>query len=162
MTAVTTTVTSRPFPGVPGVAHRVGPTTRPGQRRPATTHAGERQPRRVSRAAYVRRRLSVAVVAVGLVLVTAQAGAALGGSSPEAPGRAPTASVSGASVSGATVSDSAGAESAVSVVVRPGDSLWSLAERLAPDSDPRVVVDALRDARHGAPLLVGETVRWDG
>ena len=147
MTAVTTTVTSRPFPGVPGVAHRVGPTTRPGQRRSATTHAGERRPRRVSRAAYVRRRLSVAVVAVGLVLVTAQAGAALGGSSPEAPGRAPTAPV---------------VDAAASTVVRPGDSLWSLAERLAPDSDPRVVVDALRDARRGAPLLVGETVRWDG
>jgi hypothetical protein len=147
MAAVTITVSSRPSRGVPGVAGRVvGPTTHPRRRRSVTTHAGERTPRRVSRAVYVRRRLSVAVLAVGLVLVTAQAGAALGGSSPEAPGRAPTAE---------------SVDTAVSTVVRPGDSLWSLAQRLAPDDDPRVVVDELRDARHGRPLLVGETVRWD-
>ena len=97
--------------------------------------------RRVSRATYVRRRLSVVGLAVGLVLVTAQAGAALGGSSPDAPGRAPTVA---------------------STVVREGDSLWSVAERLAPGDDPRPVVDALREARHGDPLLVGETVRWGG
>ncbi|MFI5047087.1 MAG: LysM peptidoglycan-binding domain-containing protein [Acidimicrobiia bacterium] len=100
----------------------------------------------MSRAAYVRRRLSVAVLAVGLVLVTAQAGVALGGSSP-APGRAPTAP--------------AAQDQGVSTVVQPGDSLWSLARRLAPEQDPRPVVDALRAARHGRPLLVGETVRWD-
>ena len=101
----------------------------------------------MSRAAYVRRRLSVAVLAAGMVLVTAQAGVALGGSSP-APERAPTAPAT--------------QEHVTSTLVRPGDSLWSLAERLAPDQDPRPVVDALRAARHGQPLLVGETVRWDG
>jgi len=104
--------------------------------------AGRAQPRRrVRRATYVRRRLSVVGLAVGLVLVTAQAGAALGGSSPDTPGRAPTVA---------------------STVVHQGDSLWSVAERLAPGDDPRPVVDALREARHGAPLLVGETVRWGG
>jgi hypothetical protein len=96
---------------------------------------------------YVRRRLSAAVLAAGLVLVTAQAGAALGGSSPEAPGRAPTARVE---------------EPVASTVVEPGDSLWSLARRLAPHDDPRPVVDELRAARRGRPLLVGETVRWAG
>ena len=141
MAAVTITVSSKPSRGVPGVAGRVGPTTRPHPRRPATTHAGRRSPRRVSRAVYVRRRLSVAVLAAGLVLVTAQAGAALGGSTHEAPGRAP-----------------AFAE----VTVRPGDSLWTVAERLAPGEDPRPVVDALAQARRGAPLLPGETVRWAG
>jgi hypothetical protein len=115
--------------------------------RPAVAAGRARPRRRVSRAAYVRRRLSVAGLAVGLVFVTAQAGVALGGSSPEAPGRAPAASPT-------TV--------AASTVVRPGDSLWSVAERLAPGADPRPVVDALRDARDGAPLLVGETVRWAG
>jgi hypothetical protein len=107
----------------------------------------------VSRAVYVRRRLSVAVLAVGLVLVTAQAGAALGGSSPDVPGRAPTAEAhdTSASTAGGTAT-----------VVRPGDSLWSVAQRLAPDDDPRIVVDELRAARHDRPLLVGETVRWDG
>jgi len=157
MAAVTITVSSRPFRGMPGVAHREGPTTRPCPPRPGITVTGARPPRRVSRAAYVRRRLSVAVLAVGLVLVTAQAGAALGGSSPEAPGRAPT--VAAASGSAAAVGP---ADSVASTVVRPGDSLWSLAERLVPGEDPRPVVDELRAARHGRPLLVGETVRWDG
>jgi hypothetical protein len=46
------------------------------------------------------------------------------------------------------------------VIVRPGDSLWSLARRFAPGEDPRPVVDALAEARHGAPLLPGERVEW--
>jgi hypothetical protein len=46
--------------------------------------------------------------------------------------------------------------------VRPGDSLWSVANRLAPGSDPRPVVDALAQARDGAPLVPGETVEWGG
>jgi hypothetical protein len=47
-------------------------------------------------------------------------------------------------------------------VVRPGDSLWSVASRLAPDSDPRPVVDALAEARHGTVLVPGEIIEWDG
>jgi hypothetical protein len=47
-------------------------------------------------------------------------------------------------------------------VVRPGDSLWSVASRLAPGSDPRPVVDALAEARHGTGLVPGETIAWDG
>jgi Tfp pilus assembly protein FimV len=41
-------------------------------------------------------------------------------------------------------------------VVRPGDTLWSIAAAIAPDSDPRPVVDALRDANGGPELQVGE------
>lgn len=96
---------------------------------------------RVSRATYLRRRLATAVIAIVVVLVTAQAGAALGSSTHEAPGRAPAFAAT---------------------VVKPGDSLWSVAERLAPDEDPRPIVDALAEARRGAPLLPGETLRWNG
>jgi Tfp pilus assembly protein FimV len=81
-----------------------------------------------------------------LVLVMAQAGAALGGSSHASPERRPAAVHT----------------SARSTVVRPGDSLWSLASRLAPGSDPRPVVDALAAARHGTVLVPGETIEWDG
>jgi hypothetical protein len=95
----------------------------------------------VGRATYLRRRLAAAVLVLAVVLVTAQAGAALGGSGPQAPGRAPAVA---------------------EVVVRPGDSLWSLAQRLAPGEDPRPVVDALVAVRDGAPLLPGETIRWAG
>ena len=48
------------------------------------------------------------------------------------------------------------------VVVQPGDSLWSLAHRLAPDADPRSVVDVLVDARGTADVTPGETLTWLG
>jgi hypothetical protein len=102
--------------------------------------------RRISRATYVRRRALVAALAVVLVLVMAQAGAALGGSSLAAPERRPA---------------STHAE-AKAVVVHDGDSLWSIARRLAPGSDPRPIVDALSAARGGAPLVPGETIEWQG
>jgi hypothetical protein len=54
------------------------------------------------------------------------------------------------------------AGAAVSITVQPGDSLWSIASRLAPGSDPRPVVDALAAARHGTVLQPGETIQWDG
>ena len=82
------------------------------------------------------------------MLVMAQAGAALGGSTLAAPERHPARS----SV----------AARRQHTVVRPGDSLWSVAERLAPGDDPRPVVDALEQARHGTVLTPGETIEWDG
>jgi nucleoid-associated protein YgaU len=44
-----------------------------------------------------------------------------------------------------------------SVVVRAGDSLWSIAERLAPSRDPRDVVAELEQVNHlpGAVVLAG-------
>ena len=41
-------------------------------------------------------------------------------------------------------------------VVQPGDTLWSIATEIAPDDDPRAVVDALRDANGGPELEVGD------
>jgi hypothetical protein len=123
------------------ITHRPVPQRRPttSLRRPAVA-AG--RARVATRAMYWRRRFAVAALVIGLVLVMAQAGAALGGDSPPAtPERRPAL---------------------VSVVVRPGDSLWSIARRLAPSSDPRPVVDALVAARHGATLEPGETVEWGG
>jgi LysM domain len=48
-------------------------------------------------------------------------------------------------------------------VVQPGDTLWSIAAAIAPDSDPRPVVDALREQNGGPDLQVGErlTIRTD-
>jgi hypothetical protein len=98
----------------------------------------------VTRVTYWRRRLAVVLAGSALVLVMAQAGAALGGSSLAAPGRHPTSS------------------HVVTVAVRPGDSLWSIAARLAPGEDPRPIVDQLEAARHGSPLQPGETIEWSG
>jgi hypothetical protein len=124
---------------------RQRPTTLP--RRHAVATGGAQA---VSRATYWRRRILVAALAVALVLVMAQAGAALGGSL-ATPERRPAAS-----------SRAGAADQARSTVVRPGDSLWSVASRLAPDSDLRPVVDALAEARHGTVLTPGETIEWDG
>ena len=44
----------------------------------------------------------------------------------------------------------------VSVVVAPGDSVWSIASELAPTSDPRPVVDAIVAANGGSSLVPGQ------
>jgi hypothetical protein len=82
------------------------------------------------------------VLVLGAVVVAGEAGVALGGTPLAPPERRPAPS-----------------SSASAVVVRPGDTLWTIVERRRPGSDPRPIVDALSDARHGAPLLPGETVR---
>ena len=111
---------------------------------PATRRAVPRaaiaRARRPSSAVYWRRRLAVVAMAVGLVVVAAQAGDALGGSPLAAPERRPASS------------------SIVEVTARPGDSLWSIVERTFPGDDPRPRVDELVEARHGAPLVPGEVV----
>jgi LysM domain len=126
-------VTIIPGPGVPAVF--------PSVRRHAPRGATPRVPR-VSRATYLRRRLAVVGLALGLVVVTAEAGAALGGSPLAAPGRRPTVS------------------SVRTIVVRPGDTLWGIAGRLAPGEDPRPVVDELAAASGDRPLVPGQTLRW--
>jgi len=111
---------------------------------PATRRAVPRaaiaRARRPSTAVYWRRRLAVVGMAVGLVVVAAQAGDALGGSPLAAPERRPTSST------------------LVEVKARPGDSLWSIVERTFPGEDPRPRVDELMEARDGAPLVPGEVV----
>ena len=124
---------------------RQRPTTLP--RHTAVAAGGSRA---ATRATYWRRRLVVVALAVALVLVMAQAGAALGGSL-ATPERRP-----------AGVASAAASTSSRSTVVRPGDSLWTVAGRLAPDAEVRTVVDALADARQGTVLVPGETIRWDG
>jgi len=50
--------------------------------------------------------------------------------------------------------------SSASYVVRQGDTLWSIAERLSPGEDPRPVVDALTSVNHVDPgsLIPGQTL----
>lgn len=47
-----------------------------------------------------------------------------------------------------------------SVVVRPGDSLWDIAERVSPGTDPRPLVDAIAEANHVDPAVLapGQTL----
>ncbi|MFM7719024.1 MAG: LysM peptidoglycan-binding domain-containing protein [Actinomycetota bacterium] len=45
-------------------------------------------------------------------------------------------------------------------VVHPGDTLWEIAERLAPGEDPRILVDAIAEANglDAGSLDVGRTI----
>jgi len=45
------------------------------------------------------------------------------------------------------------------IVVRPGDTLWAIAERIDPGADPRPVVDELVTLNGSAQLQPGETLR---
>ena len=54
---------------------------------------------------------------------------------------------------------SAGADPAASAevyVVQPGDTLWSIAAEMAPDADPRAVVDELIHLNGSASLQIGQ------
>lgn len=50
-----------------------------------------------------------------------------------------------------------------SVMVQPGDTLWSIAQRTAPQRDPRQVVDQLRRLNHlnSVALTPGQTLKLD-
>jgi Tfp pilus assembly protein FimV len=111
---------------------------------PDRTPVRERPRRLPDRATRVRRRRLVVLVA-GVVLAFSLAGAAQ--------------LVSGL----ASVEESPRPEpiSGGEYVVQPGDTLWSIAARLAPDDDPRAVVDALRAANGGADLQVGDRLDLD-
>ena len=97
-----------------------------------------RRGHRPSAATYWRRRVVAVAVGLAALAMAGKAGAALGGSPHAVPERRPAASSPS--------------------VVRPGDSLWSIAARLEPGHDPRPVVDALAATRGGAPLVPGEVV----
>ena len=43
-------------------------------------------------------------------------------------------------------------------VVRPGDTLWSIASRLEPGRDPRPLVDRLSSQVRGGRLLAGSVL----
>ena len=127
-------------------AYRLQPTTIPpgpdGPGRPQLrVLEGGRAPSRLAQQAiYRRRRVVAAVVAVVLVValtLLASAGVArLAGGGPSAAG--------GPSSSDATV------------VVQPGDTLWSIAAEVAPRTDVRVTVDRLIALNGSSPIVPGQ------
>jgi LysM repeat protein len=52
------------------------------------------------------------------------------------------------------VGGAAAARPARTYVIRPGDTLWSIAERSSPAADPRLVVGAIRDANDLDPAAL--------
>jgi Tfp pilus assembly protein FimV len=44
-------------------------------------------------------------------------------------------------------------------VARPGDTLWSIASKLEPGGDPRVLVAQLAQQLHGSELVAGDELK---
>jgi hypothetical protein len=137
---------------------RLQPTTvPPGPGRPPRPHlrvlAGGRAPSRLAQqAVYRRRRLLVALVVVGLVVAcTLLASAAVA----RIAGGAPSSAAGGPSPTSAA-SSAAGVAAPATVVVQPGDTLWSIAAAAAPDVDVRITVDRLVALNGSAPIVVGQ------
>jgi hypothetical protein len=66
----------------------------------------------------------------------------------------------GAALAGTSLTTRERTPHVTTVVAQEGDSLWSLAKRLAPHTDPREVVDALVEARGTTVVIPGETLTW--
>jgi nucleoid-associated protein YgaU len=157
-TAVRTTVPAahtdpRPAPAASTTATRRHVSPRPVPRRPVGSRSCGRRPvnetgvgvaraddvrtTRVPAAVYRRRRL-VALAAVTFVasVVVILAGR-VGHADAELDGPPPAPEV---------------------YVVQPGDTLWSIADRVAPDVDRRDVVSQLTDAAGGSDLVPGQRI----
>ena len=104
--------------------------------------ARRRRRRRSGAAVYRRRRVAVLVMAAILFFAARAALAALGGGPLTASG-APALNAG---------------RPAVTYVVRPGDTWWSIARALHPSGDLRATVDRLVAAHGGAPLQAGERI----
>jgi hypothetical protein len=108
----------------------IGGSAGPAARRTAAVNAAPVRLRLTRRGRFVLTTLAAAPLVALAVFGTLAAGSAY------AVGRAP------AGVTQHVVAHDAGEAGAVvrHAVVRPGDSLWSIARRTAPQSDPRIVV----------------------
>jgi LysM domain len=123
------------------------PDARPSSDR-SSSRVARRLPDRATR--FRRRRLAVLVVSVTLAASATAGVQALRGLAEVDGSPAPRAvDVRPVPVAGHTY------------VVQPGDTLWSIAAEIAPDEDPRVVVDALRAANGGPELEVGQELTLD-
>ena len=98
---------------------------------------------RPSAAAFRRRRVATGVLGLVLVVLTAQGADAV------------AAGLRSSGPSGPTVTT-------IHYRVRAGDTLWGIARRIAPNNDPREVVDLLVQAHGSAVIAPGDVIDWAG
>jgi hypothetical protein len=120
-------------------------------------------PRRPSRAVYWRRRATVLLVAVTLVALGWAAAGAMGAGSADDLSIVTAASLAAPLAPAAAPDAAPTAPVAPKVyVVRPGDTVWSIAERLHPEGDVRELVDQLTERAGGSGLQAGQRIALDG
>jgi hypothetical protein len=121
----------------PGASPRRLRVIDPDPRRPDSRQPRPRPARSHQRVVYRRRRVLAALVGLGLALAMVRAGVTFGGSLAATRERLPHVQ---------------------QVVVQPGDSLWSIAERAAPGHDVRPIVDAMERDLGTTAVTAGETL----
>ena len=112
---------------------------------------GGRAPARLAQQAVYRRRRLVAMalvlaLVVALTLLATSAVARFAGGAPSAAGGPSTPSAAAPST----------------VVVQPGDTLWSIAAAVAPDTDVRITVDQLVELNGSSPIVPGQELVLPG
>jgi Tfp pilus assembly protein FimV len=117
-------------------------------------------PLRPTRADYARRRLVVLLVALVVAVVAVRLLAA-STSSPDASLSTGSTGAPAVTVHSPLAYGSSGTPvpDGATYVVQPGDTVWSIAEQLAPAGDVRGMVDRLVDLNGGAALEVGQHLR---
>ncbi len=108
---------------------------------PAGSRVGTRRRRRAS-VAVRRRRLLVGVAGAALVLLAL-----------------PLRAIGGSPVPSAVAAATYGRPGPVTYVVRPGDTLWTIAERVDPSGDPRPLVARLAAQVGSDTIVPGEQLR---
>ena len=112
---------------------------------------GGRAPTQLAQRAIYRRRRVVALalvlgLVVGLTLLATAAVARFAGGAPSAAGGPSSGALAEAST----------------VVVEPGDTLWSIAAAVAPDADVRITVDQLLALNGSSPIVPGQELILPG
>jgi len=116
---------------------------------------GGRAPASLARQAMFRRRRRAALALLGativvLVLLASAVSARIAG------GGHPSATAGASSPTPAAAASAAGVAASPEWVVRPGDTLWSIAAAVAPDVDVRITVDRLVARNGEGPIMVGQ------
>jgi Tfp pilus assembly protein FimV len=117
-------------------------------------------PLRPTPADYARRRLAVLLVALVVAVIAVRLLTAIA-SSPDTTLATSSTGAPAVTVHSPLAYGASGTPvpEGATYVVQPGDTVWSIAEQLAPTGDVRGMVDRLVDLNGGAALEVGQHLR---
>jgi len=118
--------------------------------------------RRARRGVYRRRRALVALALLTVVVLGWFAAGAITGPAEDLAIITAGSATTPVSSEAAPAAAPAAAAAPRVYVVRPGDTVWSIAERLRPEGDVRELVDQLTERAGGSGLQAGQRIALDG